>query len=19
METASRCNAVDHCRRHVWN
>ncbi|XP_068580952.1 prosaposin [Cebidichthys violaceus] len=18
METASRCNAVDHCRRHVW-
>ncbi|KAJ8359841.1 hypothetical protein SKAU_G00163660 [Synaphobranchus kaupii] len=19
METASRCNAVDHCQRHVWN
>ncbi|XP_072851327.2 prosaposin isoform X1 [Pogona vitticeps] len=19
METASQCNAVDHCRRHVWN
>ncbi|XP_036402825.1 prosaposin isoform X2 [Megalops cyprinoides] len=19
METATRCNAVDHCRRHVWN
>ncbi|EDL32175.1 prosaposin, isoform CRA_b [Mus musculus] len=19
METAARCNAVDHCKRHVWN
>uniref|UniRef100_A0A6I8PNJ7 Prosaposin n=1 Tax=Xenopus tropicalis TaxID=8364 RepID=A0A6I8PNJ7_XENTR len=19
METAANCNAVDHCRRHVWN
>ncbi|XP_020017808.1 prosaposin [Castor canadensis] len=19
METATQCNAVDHCRRHVWN
>ncbi|XP_059374089.1 prosaposin-like [Carassius carassius] len=19
VETASRCNALDHCRRHVWN
>ncbi|XP_041116849.1 prosaposin-like isoform X1 [Polyodon spathula] len=19
MDTASRCNAVEHCRRHVWN
>ncbi|NXS62728.1 SAP protein, partial [Brachypteracias leptosomus] len=19
METASQCNAVDHCKRHVWN
>ncbi|OXB63868.1 hypothetical protein ASZ78_004163 [Callipepla squamata] len=19
METAAQCNAIDHCRRHVWN